>query len=155
MTRKAEKRDIPAIMELLRQVEEIHAEGRPDIFVHGGTKYTSGDVEKIIGSPITPVFVYEKENAVLGYAFCVVNENGENGFLHKNKMLYIDDICVDEKQRGKHIGTEIFNYVQSYAAENGFDSITLNVWSFNSAAMSFYEKMGMTPLKTVMEKKIK
>ena len=30
--RRAEERDIPAIMELLKQVDEVHHAGRPDLF---------------------------------------------------------------------------------------------------------------------------
>ena len=38
--RKAEEKDIPRILELLKQVLQIHADIRPDIFIPGTTKYT-------------------------------------------------------------------------------------------------------------------
>lgn len=38
--RRAQVKDIPAIMKLLSQVLEIHASIRPDIFIPGTTKYT-------------------------------------------------------------------------------------------------------------------
>lgn len=39
--RRAEKKDIDRINELLGQVLEIHAQIRPDIFIPGTTKYTN------------------------------------------------------------------------------------------------------------------
>ena len=39
--------------------------------------------------------------------------------------------------------------------ETGCDSVTLNVWSVNGEAAAFYERMGMKPLKTMMETRLK
>jgi ribosomal protein S18 acetylase RimI-like enzyme len=68
------------------------------------------------------------------------------------KTLYIDDICVDETARGKHIGKALYEYVRDYAKSIGCNNITLNVWEGNDRAMGFYRQMGYTPRKTVMEK---
>lgn len=38
IVRRAENKDADAIMKLLGEVLEIHAELRPDIFMHGTTK---------------------------------------------------------------------------------------------------------------------
>ena len=65
--------------------------------------------------------------------------------------LYIDDICVDEATRGKHIGKALYEYVRDYAKSIGCYNITLNVWEGNDAAYSFYKHMGMQVQKTGME----
>ena len=67
------------------------------------------------------------------------------------KTLYIDDICVDENARGKHIGKTLYEYVLSYAKENDYYNITLNVWTCNPGAMKFYESLGFLPQKIGME----
>ena len=54
--RKAEEKDIPIILELLKQVNKIHYEQRPDIFKLG-TKYTEISLKSIIADDNTPVFV--------------------------------------------------------------------------------------------------
>lgn len=46
--RKAEEKGIPRIMELLRQVLEIHADIRPDIFIPGITKYTVTELAELL-----------------------------------------------------------------------------------------------------------
>ena len=65
--------------------------------------------------------------------------------------LYIDDICVDEKARGKHIGKALFEYVKAFAKEKGCYNITLHVWECNPGAVAFYKALGMKPQFTSME----
>ena len=49
--RRAEERDIPRIGELLLQVAELHAKGRPDLFRAGQRKYTDKDLKAILRDP--------------------------------------------------------------------------------------------------------
>ena len=71
--------------------------------------------------------------------------------LQNIKTLYIDDICVDEKARGRHVGTALYEFVRDYAKSKGCHHITLNVWEGNDPALSFYRNMGMKVQKTTME----
>ena len=153
--RKAKTEDIGRINELLYQVASIHQKGRPDIFKPATKKYTDQELIDIINNENSPIFVATDSNGyVLGYAFCAFQITKNSILLKDKKTLYIDDICVDENSRGAHIGKSLYDFVESYAKENGFDNITLNVWSFNQSAYIFYEKCGMSPLKTTMEKTI-
>ena len=152
MIRFAIEKDIPKIIDLLKQVCLVHHKGRPDIFKTGGIKYTKENVKEIINSENTPVFVLtDEENTVLGYSFCEIKITEEDTSVIARKTLYIDDLCVDENARGQHVGTKIYEYVVEYAKSISCDSITLNVWDFNESAKIFYEKRGLKPLKTVME----
>ncbi len=154
--RRAKPTDAARINELLYQVAKIHAEGRPDIFKAATKKYSDAELLSIIGDDLSPIFVaVNEQNLVLGYAFCIVQITENNRLLQDKITLYIDDICVDENARGSHIGKSLYDYVVDFAKNNGFDNITLNVWSFNEGAYKFYEKCGMKPLKTVMEKNLK
>ena len=47
--RRAQIKDIDKINDLLSQVLEIHADIRPDLFIHGTTKYTRDELLKLIG----------------------------------------------------------------------------------------------------------
>ena len=151
MIRRAVKEDIRRLDELLFQVQQIHAEGRPDIFKPGKKKYTDAELGEILADDSRPVFVDERNGVILGYAFCVYQETKENEQLCARKTLYLDDLCVDADARGQHVGTELYRHVVKTAGETGCDSVTLNVWAINAAAAAFYRSMGMKPLKTTME----
>lgn len=153
--RRAAKEDLDGINHLLRQVLEVHADGRPDIFISGRKKYTDSELLDILANDNTPVFAAVNDDGlVLGYAFCIYRVTKDHNILRDRKVLYIDDLCVDEECRGQHIGTQLFEYVSEVAKANDCDAITLNVWAFNESALKFYERCGFSPLSFTMEKKI-
>lgn len=151
--RFAEVKDIPAILELLVQVDMVHHNGRPDIFKGPATKYTKEELEALLTNKEYIIFVcVDDEDNVMGHAFCMDKQEKDNNVLTDIRTLYIDDICVDEKCRGKHVGTELYDAVISYARSKDYYNVTLNVWSCNPGALKFYESMGMVPQKIGMEK---
>jgi ribosomal protein S18 acetylase RimI-like enzyme len=150
MVRRAIKKDIPRIIELLHQVNMVHHVIRPDLFKPYTTKYNEQELKAIISDDCKPIFVYDG-GTVLGYAFCQITEVKDNQLLEDIKTLYIDDICVDENSRGKHVGKALYEYVRDYAKTTGCNNITLNVWEGNTPALQFYRNMGMQVQKTTME----
>ena len=152
MVRMALEKDIPKIEELLRQVDLVHYNGRKDIF-KVGQKYNAEQLKNILKDETKPILVsVDEKDEVLGYCFCIIMQNQNNSVLTNIKTLYIDDLCVDEKLRGKGIGKDLYNSAVELAKNNGCYNLTLNVWSFNTSAIKFYEKLGLTPQKTTMEK---
>ena len=136
--RFANPNDTDGILELLRQVGQVHHEGRPDIFRAGAQKYNARQVQELM-------------KQVLGYCFCFVKKHENDSVLCDRTELYIDDLCIDQKQRGTGIGKSLYEAACSYAKERSFHSVTLNVWCCNPGAMAFYEKLGMKPQKIGME----
>ena len=150
MIRKANKGDIQRIIELLHQVNMVHHVLRPDLFKPYTTKYNEQELLPMLDDDSKPIFVYD-DGKVWGYAFCQITEVRDNQLLEDIKTLYIDDICVDEQARGKHVGTALYKHVRDYAKCIGCNNITLNVWEGNDAAWHFYQGMGMKVQKTTME----
>ena len=150
MIRKADKGDINALIKLLYQADAVHNGIRPDLFKSDTPKYDEHELETIINDSSKPIFVYD-DGGVVGHAFCQIIEVKNHRLLQDIKTLYIDDICVDEAVRGKHIGKALFEYVRDYAKSIGCYNITLNVWEGNDPASAFYKSMGMKVQKTGME----
>lgn len=156
MIRRANEHDIEAINRLLCQVLSVHADIRPDIFIPGTKKYRDEELLSIIKDDTRPVFVFvDDESAkVVAHAFCVFEETKGSNNLSDCRTLYIDDICVDEAYRGRHIAKALYEHVRGFAKANGCRRITLNVWEGNDAAKAFYCAMGMEIMKTTMEDKL-
>ena len=151
MIRLACKEDIPKIVDLLSQVCLVHHNGRPDVFKIG-TKYSADELAELIKDENRPILVsVNEENAVVGYCFCIFQRHENNSVLTDIKTLYIDDLCVDEKMRGRHIGHELYEAAVKLAKESECYNLTLNVWSCNASALRFYEAMGLVPQKIGME----
>lgn len=150
--RRGLDRDMEGINELLRQVLMVHHMGRPDLFKANAKKYRDEELLAILHDDTKPVFVaLDDSGNVLGYAFCILKQELNDNILTDIKTLYIDDLCVDESSRGKHIGSRLYEYVLEYARREGCYNVTLNVWECNPGAKQFYEKCGLKPQKTGME----
>ena len=155
MIRKAESKDAPRISALLKQVLEVHAAVRPDMYRSGTQKYSEADVLKLLEDPDCVLFVETDEtDRTVGYAISFVQEIQDDGIIVGRRELYIDDICVDECERRTGVGQRLFERVKAYAKEAGFDWITLNVWNDNVNALAFYKRMGLSERKTILEYKI-
>ena len=145
---------IPGLIRLLYQVGGVHHDIRPDIFRPGAIKYTEKDLEELLADENRPVFVAVEEETVLGYCFCVIEDCRGTTVLTDRVEIYIDDLCVEEKCRGRGIAKALYTHVCAWAKDAGCAFVTLNVWCGNEGAMKFYEKMGMTPRKIFMEVKL-
>lgn len=151
--RRATTNDINGIDKLLLQVLTVHHNGRPDLFKSNSRKYNDDELIAIINDDTKPIFVAsDEQNNISGYAFCIFQQHINDNILTDIKTLYIDDLCVDENTRGKHIGKQLYEYVLQFAKKSGCYNVTLNVWTCNENAKRFYEKQGLTPQKIGMEK---
>lgn len=150
--RRAAESDMDVINKLLYQVLKVHSDARPDLFKAGTKKYKDDELKAIIADDLRPIFVAEKDGAVVGYAFCVHQQYIDNNNMTDIKTLYIDDLCVDETARNAHVGRQLYEYVLDFAKEQGYYNVTLNVWADNVNAVKFYEKLGLKIQKIGMEK---
>ncbi len=150
--RYAAEKDIPRIGALLRQVCNVHASGRPDLFRADARKYTDEQLNNLLADDTRPILVAtDADDRVVGYAFCVMQESGAHHALQDVRTLYLDDLCVDETCRGQHVGRTLYEAVLSLARERGCYNVTLHVWNCNTAAMKFYESLGMQCRQMEME----
>ena len=150
--RIAKRTDIPELSRLLLQVGEVHHQIRPDLFRSGAQKYDEAALTALLEDPKRPILIADVGGQVAGYCSCILQETQDDPVLCDRKVLYIDDLCVDETIRGKGVATALYHKTLEYAKELGCHSVTLNVWCGNDRAMAFYEKCGMTPQKIGMEK---
>lgn len=149
---RATLQDMEGINRLLKQVLMVHHVGRPDLFKADVKKYTDEELADIVKDDKKPIFVArDNKGKVMGYAFCLYQQYIDNNILTDVKTLYIDDLCVDETLRGRHVGKSLYEYVLEFARKEGFYNVTLNVWSCNESAIKFYEKCGLKPQKIGME----
>ena len=152
--RLANNSDIPGMIELLKQVGEVHHKIRPDLFRDGAQKYSEADLAELLKDKSRPIFVGIEDGRMLGYCFCILEEVKGNTVLCDTKSLYIDDLCVDENCRGRGIAKSLYAHVTDYAKNCGCAFVTLNVWCGNDGAMKFYEAMGMNARSITMETKL-
>ncbi|MBR6039080.1 MAG: GNAT family N-acetyltransferase [Clostridia bacterium] len=152
--RFARETESERVNELRKQVNDLHVNGRPDIFKPGFSRELADHIDTIWNDPDQKIVVCEREGVICGFAVLHHIRKPENPFMFERDFLDIDEFCVDEAQRRTGVATEMIAFIRSYAKTQGFDRIELNMWEFNGDALAFYEAVGFTTYRRYMEMRI-
>lgn len=136
--RKVTKKDSKDVIRLIKELadfEKLEPPNKP------ATRNLIKDIYKK-NSPIK-VLVAEYEKELVGYAFFFYTYST---FLAK-KTLYLEDIYVSNKMRGKGIGKIFFDELIKTAKKNKCGRMEWHVLDWNENAIKFYEKLGAKYLK--------
>ena len=152
--RFARENELERVNVLRKQVNDLHVEGRPDIFKSGFSKEIADHIHTIWNDPEQEIVVAEQDGELCGFAVLHHICKPENPFMLARDFLDIDEFCVDEAHRRTGVATEMIAFIKSYAKTRGFDRIELNMWEFNGDALAFYEAVGFTTYRRYMEMRI-
>lgn len=146
--RYAKKEDYAEVEKIMKQVQGLHVEWRPDIY-------------KMCDTVLPEEMFYE---AVKQETFLVAEAEGQIvgllAYMHRHietcnqvtrDVLFIDSMAVDENFRGQGIGHQLFDYIKVIAKEKHFDRIELQVNARNIRAKKMYEDYGFTDKSINME----
>ncbi len=131
--------DLKKVNKLAKQVHELHVNWRPDLFFSVDEVIIKEDFEEMIQAK--EIFVAKIQDEILGYMTINIKEKN-NPSMRYRKQLQIEAICVDEKNRGKGIGTELLKYARKFGKENNCTDIYLTVNKENEKAIKVYEEFG-------------
>lgn len=125
----------------------LHYENRKDIFTKRNEEDLKNDLVNMLNNPEEMILVANLNNIIVGYVAFVYKKRA-------TKYVWIDEIIVDEKYKKHGYGTKLIREVEKYASINNCKRVELNCWAFNEEALKFYEKLGFTSQKVVLEKEI-
>lgn len=141
--RKAVLDDYEQILRMKRQVHSIHVHACPEFYKSIEVPLSLRQFQADLSNEAVDYYVLCDSKTILGYAVVNTRTIANHPIIHDRKILYIEDFCIDEQHRGTGLGTELFKQLEALALREGFDSIELDVWAFNSSARAFYDSMGM------------
>ena len=143
--------DYKEVDRLMAQVHQLHVNGRPDLYIDVEHIYSFEQFKEMVENEDMITILAEEQEAVLG--ICMISMRAKTCMV-KRRTAYMEDLCVDEKCRGKGIGRALFLYGKEMAVKMGAERLDLMVWDFNNDARKFYEKMGMNPQRYIYETKL-
>ena len=152
--RKIQKEDIEKIIPLLEQISTLHINMRPDIFKEKTESNIEKDILDIINNEEKISLVAEEKEKILGIIVLKIKKVINHINLKNSKVLWIEELCVDENNRGKGIGKILINNAKEIAKDLKCERVELNCWEANKDAIAFYEKQGMKSQRRIMEIKI-
>ena len=154
MIREMNLNDYEDVRILVKQIHELHLSNRPDIY-NDGESFPKEYFEKVLSDANNLNYVYVENKKIVGVLNATLQHTNPLPIIKLRTFYFIENIVVDKNHRRKGIAKKLFHYLTLKAKENNIDSIELNVWSFNTEAIKFYESMGMNIKNIRMEIKSK
>lgn len=154
MIREMNLNDYEDVRILVKQIHELHLSNRPDIY-NDGESFPKEYFEKVLSDANNLNYVYVENKKIVGVLNATLQHTNPLPIIKPRTYYFIENLVVDKNHRRKGIAKKLFNYLTLKAKENNIDSIELNVWSFNTEAIKFYESMGMNIKNIRMEIKSK
>ena len=140
--RSATLADREGLSRLTAEVHELHREARPDVYMEFDPEQFRKEISDTLYRPDSILLVAEEEGELAGMALLTLRQP-PNPILKPRLYAFLEELSVGERFRGQGIGTALFAAAKEQALRRGAVSLELQVWSFNEAALRFYEKMGM------------
>lgn len=128
--RKAVKEDCVRMMELINELA-IYEKAAEQVTVDFDHFVESGFGEK----PVWFSYVAEVDGNVEGFALWYVRYS-----TWKGQRMYLEDILVTEKMRGKGLGKLLLDKLIEEAKEKNFSGMMWQVLDWNDPAINFYKK---------------
>lgn len=128
--RRATKEDCPRLLELINELA-VYERAPQEVTVTLEHFVESGFGE----NPVWWAFVAEEQGLVQGFALYYIRYS-----TWKGQRMYLEDILVTEKARGKGIGQLLFNRLIEEAKEKKLKGITWQVLEWNEPGINFYKK---------------
>ena len=149
--RFAREDELDRVNELRKQVNDLHVEGKPDVFKAGFNDELYNHIYDIWNDPEQEIVVADADGIICGFAVVHHIYKAENPFMFERDFIDVDELCVAERFRRQGIATEIITFIKDYTKEKGFKRIELNMWEFNQGALEFYEAVGFNTYRRYME----
>ena len=128
--RKAVREDCAPMLELIRELAEYEKA------LHEVTITLDEFTEDGFGkSPVWGAFVAELNNEIVGISLYY-----DRFSTWKGRRLYLEDLVVTERMRGKQIGKLLFDATLEYGKVNQYSGMVFQVLNWNEPAINFYKK---------------
>ena len=151
MVRFAEEKDLNIINELRKQVNDIHVEGRPDVFKSGFGTEIRDFAKVIMNGENSDIIVAERNGVICGMACVDYVDKPETPYSKARSFYHVQEIAVDVNYRRQGVAKELLEFIITDAKKRKLGKIELDVWEFNDSAIEFYQTVGFRQTRRWME----
>lgn len=139
--RPASESDRETVKAISRQLHDLHVAYRPDIFRPAADFYNDKGIDMFLreGS----VLVLEHQGTIAGFVHFSLREI-QHRLLMPRKLLYIEELCVDENFRRQGLGRQMMRELMDFARSQGCTDMELTAYPQNEGAIRLYESLGFT-----------
>ncbi len=153
--RHARRDDWPAVRDLLREVDDLHATLAPEYF--RSAPRSDGEWSRLLEEDNGAVFVVEPPAADGAVAVLVarIYDTPDNPAMVQRRRLHIETVVVCCKHRRRGIGRRLMDEAVAWGRSHGAVEVVLTTWVGNADAEAFYQRLGYRELSRVLYANIK
>ncbi len=155
MVRFAKEKDLDRINELRKQVNDIHVEGRPDLFRAGFGAEMRDFAKVIMTGENSDIIVAERDGIICGMVCADYVNKPETPYSKARSFYHVQEIAVDVNYRRQGVAKELLEFMIADAKKRNLGRIELDVWEFNDSAIEFYRAVGFKQTRRWMEYEVK
>ncbi|MGE8533449.1 GNAT family N-acetyltransferase [Chryseobacterium sp. D764] len=130
LIRKAVLEDCASMLDLIKELAEYEKA------LHEVTVTLDEFIQDGFGvTPVWGAFVAEFEGEIVGISLYY-----DRYSTWKGRRLYLEDLVVTERLRGKQIGKMLFDATLEYGKSKNYSGMVFQVLNWNEPAINFYKK---------------
>lgn len=149
--RYAKREELEAVNLIRKQVNDIHVQGRGDIFRPDAWEIIKEVVYQRFEEADSGVIVAILNEEIVGFVQVQYIRKPASPYNLAREIYHIEEFGVDEKHRRKGIATALMQFAKEDAKAKGFPKLELDMWQFNEGALAFYEHIGFNTFRRYME----
>lgn len=148
--RRARRADWTSACDLLREVDDLHAQIAPKYF--RSAPRGEEEWQRLLEEDNGAVFVAEPEGSGRAVAVLVarVYDTPDNPAMVPRRRLHIETLVVCCKHRRQGIGRRLMAESAAWGRTHGAVEVVLTTWVGNRDAEVFYERLGYRELSRVL-----
>ena len=151
IVRPARRDELGRVNELRSMVNDVHVQGRPDIFRPGFCEELQAHIYEEFDGENSDVIVATVDGEIAGFATVQYIRRPETPYTLARDFYRVEEFGVDAAYRRQGVATALVDYIRRDAREKGFNRIELDAWAFNEGALTFYENVGFKVFRWYFE----
>ncbi len=151
--RAATASDFWDVAKLIVEVQQLHADARPDLFRPPSAEGLPRSVfEGMLGALQMQLLVATVAGRVVGYVYAEVVERGDTWYRPAQRLMYVHQLAVATSERRHGYGRRLMRAIDELASLHGIGRIELDTWWFNSPARQFFAHLGFREFNVRLER---
>jgi len=135
--------DYPRAHAVIAETFAFHQQAVPDFFQESDSPPpTLATIEALLEDVAGAWFLAEHEEAVIGFVTVQLRPPVQEPYLVPERRALVQNLGMLSAWRGQGIGRTLMEAAEAWARQQGATRLVLNVWEFNTGALSFYESLG-------------
>jgi len=154
VVRRAVRADVAALARLNAEVQALHVNARPDVFVPVSESALAQWFHAVLERPEYRAWLADADGIPAGYLLAVIHDRPATPFSKPRRWCEIDQLGVEEAMRGRGVARALVEASVSWARDLGVGSIAAQCWAFNSEAQEAFAHLGFAPVTLRLERRL-